>query len=279
MERVTFTRIALHDLVWTMPVSQIAKQYDVSSMGIKSACERMQIPIPNSKYLVKARFNKELRPKLSENYTGSDSIEILKRIYEFEVRNSSKPSLLIDLINEIRNAKNAPVVVPESLSAPTEIIAKTQAYLENERGDGMLQKKHMETLNLHVTKNTIPRALRFMDALIKLLEYRGHKVGKGVYGSDLVFFNDGIEINIYLREAFKRIRAVASDDTYREVSTGEFIFRVSKGSSIKEWRDGSIPLEECLARIVSKIELMAMEERQWRAACDSSRLQNTKEAV
>lgn len=114
---------------------------------------------------------------------------------------------------------------------------------------------------MHVADALMPRAFRFMDALIRLLEYRGHELRKNQYGHPVAVV-DGIEIEVYLREAGKRVPSKSGYGT-ELVPTGLFIFQVGKYSDQKEWRDGSTPIEGLLARIVAKLELLAEKEKKW----------------
>lgn len=48
MEKVTFSRKELYDLVWAEPLSVLAKKYQVSDNGLRKICLRMDIPLsPN----------------------------------------------------------------------------------------------------------------------------------------------------------------------------------------------------------------------------------------
>jgi hypothetical protein len=102
-----------------------------------------------------------------------------------------------------------------------------------------------------------------MDALIKLLEYRGHELRKNQYGYSVAVV-DGIEIEVHLREANKRIPSKQSYSATELIPTGNFVFQVGKYSEQKEWRDGSTLLEGILARIVAKLEIMAEKEKKWK---------------
>lgn len=83
----------------------------------------------------------------------------------------------------------------------------------------MLIKRHLqfngeciEILYMNVAKENQSRALRFMDTLIKLLNSRGHRFESGKNGTGSVFFSEGVEIEISLREALKRKTARASEE-------------------------------------------------------------------
>jgi hypothetical protein len=43
MEKVTFTREELYDMVWEEPLSRLAKKYKISDNGLRKICKRMNI--------------------------------------------------------------------------------------------------------------------------------------------------------------------------------------------------------------------------------------------
>jgi hypothetical protein len=98
-----------------------------------------------------------------------------------------------------------------------------------------------------------------MDALIKLIQYRGNSV-KVVSNETLTIIN-GTEMPMRLREATKRVfdRNNGYYDEYKYVSNGVFVLKTGKWSGEKEWKDGKLKLEEQLAKIVAKLEIDAQE--------------------
>lgn len=114
-----------------------------------------------------------------------------------------------------------------------------------------------------------------MDAFTKLIRYRGHSISKQ-YGNECVLI-DGIYVEIDLREASKRIPPTTKHGTSEYIPTGEFIFKVGKYSGEREWRDGKVKLEEILAKIVAKIELIAQTEKEWEERARISDLKRQEE--
>ncbi|MCR4029797.1 MULTISPECIES: hypothetical protein [Flavobacterium] len=260
MDKITFTRSELYTLVWKFPLVQIAKHYEISTMGIKNACSKLEIPLPKNKHWTGPEYKRINIPKLAFNYKGNNEISIFKKRYEMHFRIASKPTPLQELAVKIKNDENAPLQVPKKLKNPFPIVTATEKlWISKVLNDGIYEAKS-NVLDLNVSIDSINRALLFMNAFIKLIEYRGHKFGKSEHGLDTVFFSNGIEIKVDLREALKRITANGLRETTEYVFTGDFIFRIAKESDKKEWRDGRIMLEDNLALIVAKLELMALEE-------------------
>lgn len=240
MDKVIFTRSELYALVWKFPMIEIARHYEISTMGIKNACDKMQLPIPNNRHWKKPLYKRNSVPVLQDNYYGSDQIGILKKTYETWVRGNAKATPLIDLAARIMKDQNAPLTVPDQLENSAVI----------------------EFPFLKVADENRTRAVLFMKGLTKLLQYRGHDFKEKIGETGTVVFADGIEIDLLLREALKRVPPNHIKEKSEYVFTGEFILRVTKNSNKKEWRDGKIALENMLALIVAKLEIMADEERQ-----------------
>lgn len=260
MDKITFTRSELYTLVWKFPILQIAKHYEISSMGIKNACEKMNIPLPKSRHWIVPTYKRKNVPELSLDFNGNNEIAILKKTYEMQLRVPLKSTPLLDLAQSIKNDVHAPLSVSDTLENPVEIIASTKQYWESKIIDQDILLDQLEILDLYVSKENLDRALRFMNTLIKLIQYRGHEFRKGLDGLDTVVFKNGTEIIVDLREAQKRLTKNSRRETWGYIFTGDFIFRISRGSNKKEWRDGKISLENNLALIMAKLELMAAED-------------------
>jgi len=265
MEKVVFTRLELYELVWKFPITQITRHYGISSMRIKDACEKMQIPFPGLNQQIKFKNNRIGKPKLPFAYNGIQQIGILKKAYEMQFRKVVKATPLLNLIKSIESDAEAPLTVPNQLINPVHVIRNSVAYWNNT--DKKNEAKGI--LYLNVAPQNIPRALRFMDVLIKLLAYRGHQFEESPDKTGIIFMKDEIVIDLNLREALKRIPLKRGQDTSEYVPTGVFVLQIRKDSYKKEWRDGSISLENNLAGIVAKLELIAIEEKRWKEACDS----------
>ncbi|MDE3016597.1 MAG: hypothetical protein KGI29_06745 [Pseudomonadota bacterium] len=79
-------RDALYQEVWETPMRQLAKQYDISDVGLAKICRKMDIPTPPRGYWAKhangQRVEKTLLSSLSE--TGCTQITFDKSLQELE---------------------------------------------------------------------------------------------------------------------------------------------------------------------------------------------------
>lgn len=261
MKTISFTRQELYNLVWKKNLGQINSLYGLSSYGIRQACATLKVPLPHASYWIQLKHGYSWVAKLSEPYQGPESVEILKKKYETNIP-LPVASPIVLLTKEIEKDSNAPLKVPDKLSKPHRLIKITKDSWDKRKKNRNYKEQDPDVLFLNVDDAHMSRALRFMDTLIKLLQYRGHDFIKNRYGATVAVV-DGIEIELYLREATKRIPAKDRYSSSELVRTGAFILQVGKYSEQKEWKDGATVLEELLARIVAKLELIAKKKKQW----------------
>ena len=223
MEKVTFTREDLYDLVWNSTFGVITKKYGITGFGIRKACEQMQIPLPDYSHWISVRYDRPLRiTELPENYTGNNTVEILKKKFEIITKIIPEPTPIMLLTKEIQNDPKAPILVPEKLIKPDILVLQTKQYWDKKYMNNNYEAD-IDLLPIYVEKINFDRALRFFDTLIKTLKYRGHSIKKGQYGYGTVALIDGIEIRLYLREATRRVSSIRESYNYDYVPTGEFI--------------------------------------------------------
>jgi hypothetical protein len=72
------TRQELYDIVWTEPVSKVARGYGISDVAFRKTCDRVQVPVPERGYWAKLRFGKEVRrtPLLPRGPGMSDKVYV-----------------------------------------------------------------------------------------------------------------------------------------------------------------------------------------------------------
>lgn len=261
MDKIKLTRQELYDQVWSHPLTELAQKYLLSDNGLRKICNTYAIPIPQNGYWQKIKAKKTvIVVKLPKNYTGSETIELPLRS-----EHNSQPSALslqIARTKEITSDSKAPLVVTDHLVKPHNLVRNTKEYWSM-KDAGRKRDEKIDTLSIRVEKPNRKRALLFMNALIKLLEYRGHSIEKGNYwGTEAIV--KGIGIPIYLREATKRIPGKGIYDSSEYIPTGQLVLKIGKYSGEKEFKDGVAKIEVMLAKIVAKLEIIAEKEVEWK---------------
>lgn len=59
----SFKRQELYNLVWSKPMKDLAKDYDISDRGLAKACARADIPVPERGYWAKLQASKKVSPR------------------------------------------------------------------------------------------------------------------------------------------------------------------------------------------------------------------------
>lgn len=270
MKTTELSRKELYDLVWSTSLSKLTQQYALSNDGIKKICKQFEIPMPDSGYWMKLKFNKTVeKEQMNNNYAGEDKIILTIREEGSDI-NTDQSELTI-LTKQILNDKKAPLVVPKRLTNPDILTVRTKEYWDKRHKDRFYYDHSLFILPIRVEQRNEDRALRFMDTLIKLIRHRGHDIIRRNFETIVVV--DNIEIEIDLREANKRVASTEKYRDYDYVPTGEFILKTGKYWRIKEWRDSRIKLEDQLAKIVAKLEIDALREKDFQ---EEIRINNLK---
>ena len=266
MKEVTFTRKELYDLVWSEPLIQLAKKYKISDNGLRKICIRMNIPLPNSGHWQKIQNGYKVQVHiLPVKYTGNNIIKLTLRKDDgsyIEPANSQRSILKQEILNDPK----LPMKVNERLSNPDLLVIQDQKTLlfgttrKSHHFKGVIETNSGE-LNIRVAPSNVSRALRFMDAFIKLLRVRGHDV-YSKYGKIKGVIYD-VEFEISLKEKMKMVK---TQDKYFNTEyhpSGILAFIVDTNFQ-KEWKDGSQLIENKLSDILIYLEIKCSEIKEWR---------------
>ena len=78
MGKAVLTRKELYELVWSEPMTDLAKKNNISDVELRKLCKRKSIPLTPSGYWQKIRFGKKALKEKLPKYSGSDKIELNK---------------------------------------------------------------------------------------------------------------------------------------------------------------------------------------------------------
>jgi hypothetical protein len=224
----------------------------------------MKIPIPVNGYWSKIQFGKSvIVEKLSDDYSGKKDVTFTVRQEKSEYNNSTAKAS-----NEsTEEDSKSPFRVPERLSNPDILITNTKNYYDAVRRfdwrSGGSYPSHENVLNIDVSKDSLPRAFRIMDTIIKLLRARNHDI-KFKYGKTCAVV-EGEDIEIKLKEK-NRVSDTKTEYGSRQLeSTGKFVFIIGDYHK-KEVGDGIDLIETKLATILAKLEAEGKREKEERIA-------------
>lgn len=281
-----FTRKELYDLVWSEPISKLAKRFGLSDVGLGKICRRAGIPLPGRGYWAKYKPGRKTRTKSLPPAKAGISETII--ISPSEARAAvPKVELPPDVQRRIKkvNAPSRKIVVRKTLSNPHPIVG---AWIGAGREEQM-RNSRFPHLNLSALKRESAemrnRRYCILSALFKGLDKHGFSV-KATPGNihAVAVVADGEEIDFSLAERERQYRReltkeekidpynVAIGKKWRQVRepTGELVFRIRSwvGPGARaEWKDGpGHPLEDQLSEIITGFivvnELMRRRRRQ-----------------
>lgn len=168
------SRIDLYKRVWETPVTHLAKEYGLSDVGFAKICKKHNIPRPPRGYWARIAAGQRLKKLPLPNRSSEGFIEISPNL-------SNRFSSLMDsklLQQNECEKKFPPIVVAKSLRKPHPLVSQSCEILEmSQLNDiGILEPTDKMHLNIRVSRKSLRRALRIMDALLKGLLRRGFKV-------------------------------------------------------------------------------------------------------
>lgn len=247
MEKITLTRKDLYELVWSSPLTLLAKKYNISDTGLRKICNKLEIPLPKGGHWNKLKFGKKVsvRP-LPDKSDLEQPINLMLREPGVGIL-----SPLTLLRQEIEEKHKSELRVPTRLTSPEALVIAAKQSLEKGdrwshislRNDGIVYSN--AGLSIKVAPSNTARALRFLDTIIKLFRSRGHDV----QGSSVVV--QGRKCEFSLRE--KLVKMEGGSYT-RHRPTGIFCFKVDSYTT-QETYDGKEKIENKLSFIVAKLEL------------------------
>jgi len=244
-------RTELYELVWSEPMTKLAKRFGISDVGLAKACRRACIPVPERGYWAKSRHGKKVQrqPLPPARSPGQETIVIEPP--------EPKPLLpKLELPPEVQHQveqESAPehrIQVAKTLSNPHPIIG---AWLEQDRQSSRRWGASDLNWPRKYAKPIEKRRLRILSTLFKALEKRGFKPTvdtRYVYEASVNQGHEQIEFTLSERQRQLRVELTKEEkkDRYNlgrewkqvREATGELIFRIRSlqySSAQSEWRD------------------------------------------
>jgi hypothetical protein len=293
------TRDELHDLVWSVPGTALAKRFGISDVGLAKICRRHEIPRPPRGHWARVRAGKRVSrkplPPLSLRQRDLRTITI----YQTQLKTVSPAKAIAPAAPGKRQPEEDSVkqpsiieeriVVPGTLRKPHEIL---RPAIRRRGGNKAIAETTLrQTLHGSFCRKCYGRALRSLDTLFKTLEQQGFPVEVNSWESPPQFVTslDGNLIAFKVQEDRKeerRRRRIPPDERrswFREpyetrfvdVCTGRLIFRAEGGwgrSCFFEWKEkGKKRLEdhlhECISCVLRAAEAKREAVRQWEEDC------------
>jgi len=280
MNKTQFTRKQLYDLVWSKPLSNLAKAYNISDNGLRKICKKHNIPLPKMGHWQKIQYGKKVEVVLLPKVDNEKEVQIALNERGVGEKEEHILSKIARVRKDIEKECASVLTVPEKLAKPHFLIREARDNFKLKKkysynGYSQCINTDWEMISISVQKENVPRALRIMNTFIKIANKRGHDVE--IKERATIIRVDGEEYNIRLRERHNRV--VVSEIPWRStelVPNGKFVFKLDN-RPYKEWQDGKLGLEEQLSKIIAFIEIQSVEDKEqrerWRIAREEAERQ------
>lgn len=266
-QEVTLSRQELYDLIWSQPFSTLSQQYQISDVGLRKMCLRLQIPLPQMGHWQRVQAGQKVdKAPLSDNSSGEAHVTLVIR----QPTTAGAPVSQVTLETlkaEISQDKRLRLKVPGRLTDADPLVEQARKRLEGKQYFYSLSiyttMYHTGEGHLSIRVSSMAmagRALRFMDTLIKALQTRGHKLTTDNRGTHVIIGEQSLTVEC--REKTTRVAGQEDDWNYSGMKTNGLLSFRLEGRHPAEWKDSKEPLEAQLIRIIAKLELQALLDQQ-----------------
>ena len=217
-----YDRETLYQEVWAAPVTEVAKKYKVSDVAIHKVCKSLEIPTPPPGYWAKLRAGKpvEKAPLPKNSKVGKKTGLQTGYISQTQEVNHSL-SFLADEERDVLIAVATQILLPDegermhsTIVAHRKVIAewkKQEKSRETNRWMGRNAPSPPFLVN-DISAESIPRACRIIDALIKATEPLGCKLT-----NTLAFVVNGETVSVSFSESQDKINHIPTKEENRQL--------------------------------------------------------------
>jgi len=168
-----YERSKLYQEVWAQPVTRVAKSYGISDVGLRKICRKLGVPMPPLGYWAKLAAGKRVPTPPLPRHSGPTEIVRRRFVSSANELEAEPPHLVARREFEARPENR--IVVSASLGLPHPLIVSTERALRRPKGRNPRSRpaRAPQGLDIAVSEDSLPRALRIMDALVQSLDARG----------------------------------------------------------------------------------------------------------
>jgi hypothetical protein len=200
------TREELYAQVWAEPMTSLAQRYGLSDRVLAKICTRMGIPVPGRGYWARVQSGQvPLQAKLPKIKARQKAVVNLNKRGHILEETKELQDVAGYIASEMHPENQ--ITVPDALVDPLPVVEKTAKSLRAAGADdhGMVRPRAKRCLDIRVGKESIERAERIMDTLLKALDVRGIELihdEEGEGGTQLIV--DGETLGFHLEEKARR---------------------------------------------------------------------------
>jgi len=205
-------REKLYELVWSKPMTEVAKKYEVSDKSIAKICNKLNVPVPGVGYWRKIEVGEKVeKRKLPDVPPDFQTYHIIRKNEpDYELVISEEAKRMIDFENDLANK----IVVPKKRGLLHSLIKRTELSLKliHTRSNILASREEEGIFKISVSKTELSRYLRILNTLVKELEKRKWLVyiDKGLIKTKIF----GQDIGFVLKEKLKRVELPQKPNSY-----------------------------------------------------------------
>ncbi len=253
MEQSKLNRQQLYALVWSTPMTTLSKRYDTTDTKLRTICKNMNVPIPKSGYWQRLKYGKQVEIL---DLPPENSINTLSSIDLFP-KNDTKIDRLQQIKEDIEKNCKQYLNVKRKLVDPDEIIVEVKKDLDRRTPSHFGREKgyisnHSHLAKVFVTPKNLMKALRILDAFIKLVRSRNHEILLNGWSYEIIVGDDRYEFGIREKQLRGESKVPGYEFDYK--ATGLLVLSTGRFWRKREYTDGKLPLEKQLSVIVANLE-------------------------
>lgn len=268
--RIALTRETLYEQVWTEPIVRVASRLGLSGRGLGKLCARYQIPVPPRGWWAKKQHGHRVsKAPLPETTTKE---QIVFEPAEAVVKPEDPPEIVREKTAEWR------IEVRDDLTISHPLVKRAAAAIRQTRGDkrdfarwqdryqAKLAKPGPGNLDIAVSKGSLSRALRIMQALLAAFDRRSFAVRILDKNETFVTVMDET-FQIALVERFKQVTIKETYGARVDLEpSGRLMLRIGASYQNAGVSDsGSRRVEDFLNRFIVNLVRRAYEAKRQRA--------------
>jgi hypothetical protein len=275
MDKNTITRQEIYDLISKESLTSISKRLSIPYTHLQKVCRELSIPVPSTGYWMRKMHGKsDDQIPLPQDYSGIEEIKLYPVINYWgspkELTFHSRFPVPVD-----NTDVSFPYIVSKRLTDPDPIVLAAQKQLEQKYSDSYHHSDRVVSvgvITIRVNQKNVGRALRFMDAILKMIRSRGHKLGTS-WSHHLEIDGESYEFKL-IEIAEKGNPNRLGLPTFK--STGILSFSID-GINTNTWKDGRVPIEDRLPDILAKLEAQINYWTEYRAKQAEERRQREEQ--
>lgn len=303
-ETIRIPREELYDLVWSEPMSSVAKRYRISDRGLAKVCERLKVPRPGRGYWAKKRAGHRVsRPSLKPLAPGANDSAVVRPHAGGDP--VPEPSGPVAEQKAFESEEENRITVPDRVGRYHPLVGATRVALRDV-GPVVGGSVPRGALDVRVERRSRRRAFRILDTLVKALEKRSYSMSIDAGVGTVVTVGD-MRITIALEERYRQEELPITEREHRRarlyqwdeprpdtkrVPTGQLMLKITDGQVTdvrRTWGDGKKQrVETCLnsfivglvkaAEVKSELQRRVRErERRWEEERRIAELQRTRQ--